>query len=121
MPLDVELYIRVTVDTEEEAERIKEAQYSGLAGELVKLGVLYGQIPVSGVVYKPMAPPVAYSDAPRQETRKRDAVELKRIEDKPTQRPAVPTTASQPETKTETPRDKRPLSLIGRQRLERGR
>lgn len=123
MPLDVELSLRITVNTEEEAEKIKEAEYSGLAGELVKLGVLYGQIPVSGVIYVPMTPPVARLDEVRQETKKRDAIELKRVEDKAVQKvaPSPTTSTSETEQKQEAPRGKRPLTLIGRPRLERGR
>lgn len=84
MPFDMELTLYLSVDSEDEAQRVMDAAYSGLAAQLIKLGVLYGQIPVGGVVQSSTTPPpISAEELARQEAKKREAsIELKRVEER---------------------------------------
>lgn len=73
MSWEIELSVTVSVSSVEEAERFQNAVYSGLAGEILRLGVLYGQLPVPGS----FAPRVSETKLQEQ------AVELTRLEDQP--------------------------------------
>lgn len=107
MPYDLEFTIRVTVQSGEEAARMQEAVYSGYAAEIMRIGVLYGQIPVGGAVPMSTAP---YIDQTRQEANRRvAAVEIQRVESK---QASVEIT----QEKKERPR---PVGVAGRKRLGR--
>lgn len=112
MPLDIELNLRVTVNTPEEADKIYAAAFSGLASELVRLGVLYGQIPFGGAVSSGAAPSLnPAEDQARQEARQRAAeVELRRVEDKVVAPAKVEASSVEP---------KRAAGLAGRKRFGR--
>ena len=102
MSWEIELAVTVTVSSDEEAERFQSAAYSGLAGEILRLGILYGQLPVQG------------SSGNRVSANKQaeQNIELKRVEDKvPTARPIAPV---EPEPKKE-----RKSGLGGRKRIGR--
>lgn len=112
MSIEVEFVLRVSVNSVDEAERIQEAAYSGLAAELVRLGVLYGQLPLgSGVVPTGTTPP-SYSMGSRPVGKRReDHKELKPVENK------VGQVAVAPDSDKETV--KRPRGIAGRKRMGR--
>lgn len=106
MPYDLEFTVRVTAQDEQEAMKLQEAVYSGYAAEIMRIGVLYGQIPVGGAVPGRTAP---YIDQSRQEAKAREAqMEVKRVESK--------------QASVEVPveeKKQRPTGLAGRRRLGR--
>ena len=108
MPLDIELSLRISVNTPEEADKIYEAAFSGLAAELVRIGVLYGQIPYGAVVDGATTAPL--SSAQRQERQRAANIELQRVDDIP---------ASRKVEITEPEAPVRPKGLAGRKRFGR--
>ena len=109
MPFELEFTIRVSVDSEEEALRLNNAVYSGYAAEIMKIGVLYGQIPVAGYNYA--APAGAMTPKETMERQQAAAVELKRVETKKTTAPVATAVQEQPKP--------RPTGLAGRKRIGR--
>lgn len=107
--MEIELTLRVHVDSHEEADKIQEAVFSGLAAELVRIGVLYGQIPFGGAVSLGTALPVASADRITEKQRAAE-IELKRVETK--------VVHAVEEVKEETA-PKRPRGLAGRKRIGR--
>ena len=108
MPYELEFTIRVTVESEEEAILLNNAVYSGYAAEIMKIGVLYGQIPVMGSVNVGNGGLSQQEQAARQQAA---AVELKRVETRKTNAPIQAPVQ-------ETPRP-RPSGLAGRKRIGR--
>lgn len=113
MPEDIELTLRITVDTPEEADKIYAAAFSGLASELVKLGVLYGRIPFGGAAFGSAAPSLnPTEERERKEERERVAsMDLKRVDDE------VP--VHKPVQRAEKGTAKKPTGLAGRKRFGR--
>lgn len=112
MPFDIELNLRISVNTPEEADMIYAAAFSGMAAELVRLGVLYGQIPFGGAALNGAAPRFdTVEERDRQEARRKASeVELKRVEDK---------VSAAPKSEVEKVEVKRPSGLAGRKRIRR--
>lgn len=110
MPMELELCFRVTVETPEEAERLQNAVYSGLAADLLRMGVLYGQLPLGGVAPLASSGGASLSIEQREARKRASEIELKRVETKVTK----PIDTSVPE-----PEIKRPVGLAGRRRLGR--
>lgn len=109
MPYEMEFTIRVTAQDEQEAMKLQEAVYSGYAAEIMRIGVLYGQIPVGGAVSPGTAP---YIDQSRQEAKAREAqVQVQRVESR-----KVSVASS---TSGEKVEQRRPTGLAGRRRLGR--
>lgn len=106
--MEIECYLRIRVSTLEEADKIQQAVYSGLAAELVRIGVLYGQIPFGGAVPSGTAP--AYTSGVNASERQREAsIELKRVETRDVR-------VSAPVEESEV---KKPTGLAGRKRMRR--
>ncbi len=101
----IEAMVRVPVNSQEEAEKILDAVYSGLAGELLRMGVIYGQMPFGGV-----RAPEPMSARKSQES----AIQLQKVEDKVGSLP--PTVKERKEPVVEKAR---PHGLAGRTRLGR--
>lgn len=109
MPIDLDFNIRVTVNSEEEAIRMTKAVYSGYAAEIMRIGVLYGQIPVGGAAPGGVLP---QQSTARQEAKQREAaIEIKRVE---THAGTAVNAGVQQE-----PERKRPVGLAGRKRFGR--
>lgn len=100
MPYDLDFTVRITVQNDEEARLLQEAVYSGYAAEIMRIGVIYGQIPVMGAVSQDTAP-----------TRNKTQQEIKRVE-------SVHTSVSPKSETQQEPREK-PKGVIGRKRLGR--
>ena len=106
MPMEMEVTLRVVVQNEEEANRLQEAVFSGLAAELLRIGVIYGQIPLGGA-YAPPAMPV---NTHRREAKAAEsAIELQRIADQE----VAPVVVEEKKEKT------RPKGIAGRKRMRR--
>lgn len=110
MSMEIEIVLRVSVDTLEQADRVQEAAYNGFAAELVRLGVIYGQIPYGGAVSS-TAPPSTNSNANDPARRRAAEVELKRVESK------VGHSLQMPAEEVEEP--KKPRGIVGRKRIGR--
>lgn len=113
MSWEMEFTIRVSVDNDEQAERLSNAVYSGLAGELVRLGVLYGQLPMSGAVPTYSSQP-ATAGAIEDKKTEEQAVELKRVEDH-----VGKASANASKWTSSTVKRERTFGLAGRRRLGR--
>lgn len=110
MPYELEFTIRISVNSDEEAERITAAVYSGYAAEIMRIGVLYGQVPVVGGMGGQPMPPQQFPG--QQEARQREPdIEIKRVESK---------VGSVIATDVEEPKPKRQVGIRGRKRLDRG-
>ena len=107
--MEIELTLRIRVDSQDEADKIQEAAFNGLAAALVRIGVLYGQVPFGGVA--PLDATPRTDSAERRAERQRAAeIELKRVETK------VAHAVEQVEEETAP---KRPSGLAGRKRIGR--
>ena len=106
MPIEINIPLKITVNTEAEARIIMEAAYSGLASELVKIGVLHGQIMRSGVTTSSDPTPaveVRNDTAPAEPTLELVETVVKGK--------SLPT--------SDTPPESRPRGLAGRKRMGR--
>ena len=112
MSIEVEFVLRVSVNSIDEAERIQEAAYNGLAAELVRLGVLYGQLPLGGgVVPSGSTPPTRYSGGRAESKYPEQRKELKLVENKTGHVSVV--------EDSEKESVKRPRGIAGRKRMGR--
>lgn len=106
--MEIECYLRVTVNTREEADKIQQAVYSGLAAELVRIGVLYGQVPFGGAVSFGTAP--TPNSSVKSEVKKREMeMGLKQVETK----------VGKPVEQASAVEVKKPTGLAGRKRMRR--
>ena len=107
--MEIELTLRIRVDTQDEADRIQEAAFTGLAAELVRIGVLYGQVPFGGVASDGATPHIDSAER-RAEKQRAAEIELKRVETK---------VGHAVEQVKEETAPKRPSGLAGRKRIGR--
>ena len=113
MPFDVDVVLRITVNTQEEADKLMEASFSGLASDLLRIGVLHGVVPFTGGSNSATAS--GPSNTARQAEKQIEAsMELKRKEF--AIEANAPEQGSQPK---HTPPKKRPTGLAGRKRVGR--
>ena len=115
MPYNLEVTLNIPVNSSEEADKIMQAVFSGLAADLVRIGVLHGMIPVMGGG-EANATTHLSSNSARQEDKQREAsMKIQRHEFDVSDAQAA---TSAPSKKTHTP-VKRPSGLANRRRVGR--
>lgn len=114
MSYEMEVSLRVVVNNDDEAMRLMEAVYSGLAADVLRMGVLYGQVSAGGAVQGGTAPlGGAGSD--------RDALARRKKEEQEVEIKDVELHVGKADTAIEPQQAKRPLrrSLSGVKRMGR--
>lgn len=108
MAQELEIFLKVSVENEEQARRVMECVCSGYAAEVVRMSALWGPFPFGGA--GPNGPAPFSFDQSRK--REEDSIVLERVEDRVGAAPGQPAALT-----TDKPR---PKGIAGRKRMGRG-